>query len=211
MIVMEYFNLSENQFFWISIGLIGAIVGITLFVWIYRYLKNTAEDRRIEKIIKDESEAYTKDVVLSDGMYGYLFVDYLILMRGKIIALDVQQLGGYIFGGDQIDQWAQVENSKSNKFKNPLYRVRLLSQQVKQLISDVEIEARVLFGSQSSFPKGVPDGVFRFETFKHELNSQAKNDYLHESMSKIWEELLGILKEHKERYSQENQELKLAR
>ena len=211
MIVMEYFNLSEDEFMWVTAGLIGVVVVLTLMIWFYRYLKNTSEDRRIEKIIKEESEAYTKDVVVSDGMYGYLFADYLILMRGKIIALDVQQMAGYIFGADQIEQWAQVQNSKSSKFKNPLYRVRLLAQQITQLVKDVDIEARVLFGSTSSFPKGVPDGVFRFDTFKHELNSQAKNDYLHESMNKIWDELLQILKEHKARYSQENQELKLVR
>ncbi|NOZ54167.1 MAG: NERD domain-containing protein [Gammaproteobacteria bacterium] len=204
MLPKDFIKLSENQIIWLTLGLIAAIVLVTLVVWLVRYIKNTADDRRIEKIIKEQSEAYSRDIVISDGIYGYLFVDYLILLRGKIIAMDVQHLKGYIFGADQIEQWAQVVDNKSNKFKNPLYRVRLIGQQVNQLVKEADIEARVLFGAESSFPKGVPDGVLRMDTFKDELNNLAKNDYMHESMSKVWEELLGIAREHKQRYDLES-------
>ena len=167
-----------------GIALAGVVLAITLFIWIFRRLRFSSPDRRIEKIIKIESQEYAKDIILSDGMYGFLFVDYLVLMRGNIIALDVHHLEGYIFGADQIEQWAQVVNSKSNKFKNPLYRVRLVQQQIAQLVKDADIEARVIFGSDSTFPKGVPDGVLRFDTLRDDLNALDKNDYLAESMSK---------------------------
>jgi len=211
MLPKDLINLSENQLIWLTLVLVGAIILVTVVLWMVRYIKNTADDRHIEKIIKEQSEAYSRDVIISDGIYGYLFVDYLVLLRGKIIALDVQHLKGYIFGADQIEQWAQVVDNKSHKFKNPLYRVRLMVQQVNQLVKEADIEARVLFGAQSSFPKGVPDGVLRMDTFRGELNNLAKNDYMHESMSKIWEELLDIAKEHKMRYNLESQEVKLAK
>ncbi|WP_455208867.1 nuclease-related domain-containing protein [Kaarinaea lacus] len=207
---MELFDLTQQQMIHFGIALVGAIVVITLVVWLIRYLRNTAQDRRIAKIIKEQSEASARDIILSDGMYGYLFIDYLVLMKGKIIAMDVHHMEGYIFGAEQIEEWAQVVNSKSHKFKNPLYRVRLIVQQIKQLVPDADVEARVLFGNESSFPKGVPEGVMRFDTFREELGQLNKNDYLAQSMSKTWEELMAIAKQHKQQYIRETQEAKLA-
>ncbi|KPJ94662.1 MAG: hypothetical protein AMJ55_05975 [Gammaproteobacteria bacterium SG8_15] len=174
---MELFDLTQQQMIHFGIALAGAIVAITLLIFIVRYLRNTAQDRRIAKIIKEQSEAYAKNIVLSDGMYGYLFIDYLVLMKGKMIAMDV---------------------------------VRLIVQQIKQLVPDADVEARVLFGNESSFPKGVPEGVMRFDTFREELGQLNKNDYLAQSMSKTWEELMAIAKQHKQQYQQETQEAKVA-
>ncbi len=207
---MELFDLTQQQMIQFSIVLAVVIIGITLLIWIVRYLKNTSQDRRIAKIIKEQSEAFARNIILSDGMYGYLFADYLVLMKGKIIAMDVHHLEGYIFGADQIEEWAQVVSSKSHKFKNPLYRVRLMVQQIRQLLPRADVEARVLFGNESSFPKGVPIGVMRFDTLREELGQLNKNDYLAESMSKIWEELMQIAKQHKQQYLREVQEAKLA-
>ncbi|HEY5604224.1 MAG TPA: nuclease-related domain-containing protein [Gammaproteobacteria bacterium] len=209
---MELFDLTQQQMIHFGTALLGAVVVITLLIWIVRYLRNTAQDRRIVKIIKEQSETYAKNITLSDGIYGYLFIDYLVLMKGKIIALDVHHLEGYIFGADQIEEWAQVINSKSYKFKNPLYRVRLIVQQIKQMLPYADVDARVLFGTESSFPKGVPEGVMRFDTFREELGRLNKNDYMAESMSKIWQELMGIAKQHKQQYLRETQEArKIAR
>jgi len=205
---MELFDLTQQQMMTFGLALVGAIIAVTLVLWIVRYLRNTSQDRRIKKIIKEQSEAYARDVILSDGMYGYIFIDYLILMKGKIIAMDVHHLAGYIFGADQIEEWAQVVKSKSHKFKNPLYRVRLIVQQIKQLVDERDIEPHVLFGDESSFPKGVPDGVMRFDTFREELGQLNKNDYMAESMSKTWDELMEIAKQHKKQYLEESQEAK---
>jgi hypothetical protein len=205
---MELFDFTQQQMMTFGVALAVAIVAVTLVLWIVRYLKNTSQDRRIKKIIKEQSEAFARDVILSDGMYGYIFIDYLILMKGKIIAMDVHHLAGYIFGADQIEEWAQVVNSKSHKFKNPLYRVRLIVQQIKQLVDEEDIEAHVLFGDESTFPKGVPDGVMRFDTFREELGQLNKNDYMAESMSKTWDELMEIAKQHKKQYLEESQQAK---
>lgn len=206
---MELFDFTNQQLLKFGGALAAAVILITLIVWIVRRLKYSSPDRRIEKIIKVESQEYAKDIVLSDGMYDFLFVDYLVLMKGNIVALDVHHLEGYIFGGEQIEQWAQVKNGKSFKFKNPLYRVRLVQQQIKQLVKEADIEARVIFGSDSSFPKGIPEGVLRFETLRDDLNTLDKNDYLAESMSKTWDEIMTIAKQHKQRYQQESKNIKI--
>lgn len=176
---------------------------ILLFSWVRRRFQANSEDRKIEKTIKTNSEAYIRNVVLSDGLYGYHFVDYLILLRGKILALDVQHLHGYIFGAENIDEWAQVVNSRSNKFQNPLYRINQLVQRINTLVKGADIEGRVIFTSESSFPKGIPNGVLRMDNFKDVLSELSRNDYLHESMAKIWTELVDITKKHRMSYNQE--------
>lgn len=206
---MELFDLTQQQLTLFGAYLLGGVIAITVIIWLIRRFKYSSPDRRIEKIIKVESQDYAKNIILSDGMYDFLFIDYLVLMKGNIVAVDVHHLEGYIFGGDQIEQWAQVINGKSNKFKNPLYRVRLVQQQIKQLVKDADIEARVIFGADSSFPKGVPDGVLRFDTLREDLNMLDKNDYLAESMSKTWDEIMKIAKQHKQRYVQESKNIKI--
>lgn len=200
--------MTQQQLLTFGGALLGAVLVITLLIWLVRRIKMSSPNRRIEKMIKVASQEYAKDIILSDGMYDFLFVDYLVLLKGNIVAVDVHHMEGHIFGGDQIEQWAQVNNGKSVKFKNPLYRVRLMQQQINQLVKDAEIEARVIFGADSNFPKGVPEGVLRFDTLKEDLNMLDKNDYLAESMSKIWEEIMNIAKQHKQRYVQESKNLK---
>ena len=205
---MELFDMTQQQLLTFGGALLGAVLVITLLIWLVRRVKMSSPNRRIEKMIKVASQEYAKDIILSDGMYDFLFVDYLVLLKGNIVAVDVHHMEGHIFGGDQIEQWAQVNNGKSVKFKNPLYRVRLMQQQINQLVKDADIEARVIFGADSNFPKGVPEGVLRFDTLKEDLNMLDKNDYLAESMSKIWEEIMNIAKQHKQRYVQESKNLK---
>lgn len=206
---MELFDMTQQQMMTFGTWLLGAVVIITLLIWLIRRVRMSSPDRRIEKLIKTASQDYAKDIVLSDGMYDFLFVDYLVLLKGNIVAMDVHHLEGHIFGGDQIEQWAQVNAGKSNKFKNPLYRVRLMQQQINQLVKDADVEARVIFGADSNFPKGVPEGVLRFDSLKEDLNMLDKNDYLAESMSKTWEEIMSIAKQHKQRYQQEAKNIKV--
>ena len=179
---MELFDMTQQQLLTFGAILLGVVVLVTLLIWLVRRIKMSKPNRRIEKVIKAASQKYAKDIILSDGMYDFLFADYLVLLKGNIVAVDVHHLEGHIFGGDQIEQWAQVNNGKSNKFKNPLYRVRLMQQQINQLVKDADVEARVIFGADSNFPKGVPDGVLRFDTLREDLNTLDKNDYLAESM-----------------------------
>ena len=64
------------------------------------------------------------------GIDGFFFIDYLILLPRRILALNLQSLEGNVFGGENIELWTQVENNKSAKFKNPLEDVKLFVQQV---------------------------------------------------------------------------------
>ena len=62
---MELFDLTQQQMMTFGVALVAAIFVVTLVLWLVRYLKNTSQDRRIHKIIKEQSEAFAKEVILS--------------------------------------------------------------------------------------------------------------------------------------------------
>jgi hypothetical protein len=196
-------NLIENHTNTIIYALLGLIVLVVLIFYLLRYLKKTSDQRRIKKILAKNSKEYLKDVVLSDGINGYLFIEYLILLRGKIVAMDTRYFAGHIFGGEHIDQWTQVVDGKTSKFPNPLQCPSLFVQHVKHLINDSKIEACVLFGSKSTFPKGIPPGVFRLENLENNIETLNRDTEMRETIKKAWSQLVETAAEDKQRYLQD--------
>ncbi len=185
-------------------GMILAAVLITITVVIYvRYLRKTADVRKIEKIIREYSEAFERNVILSDGIDGYLFIDYLIPLSGEIIAMNIHKAEGYIFGGENIDLWTQVVGNKSTKFNNPIVDVNLFVQQTSNILKFDGMTACVLFGSKSEFPKGVPEGALPLASLEEYLSTQAEETPATEAANKAWEKLSALLDESRESYNRE--------
>jgi hypothetical protein len=186
---------------WISISLITLAV-IVIAYFIIR-LNKSGDDKQIEEIIKQTSNEYIKDAIISDGMYGYFFIDYLINLSGKIILIGVEHYEGYIFGGDTIDEWAQVVNNKSYKFKNPLQSYIACAQMLNDQLKGSNAIARIVFTSVSEFPKGVPESVFLMEKFQQDLETIKTNSDTYEATKPYWQEIVRLAQEHKEQYSKE--------
>lgn len=185
-----------------SIGLLAA-VSLVIIIWIIYKLRHPSDEAYVQKTIKEISEEYIKDAVLSDGLYGYHFIDYLILLPGRILVLAVQDYEGYIFGGEKIEKWAQVVNNRSFNFDNPLINTRHYIQAVQAICNDVEIINRVVFTGKSSFPKGIPSGVIELNNLKKELENLKGPVYGTNSAKPIWDRLLEYIKKEKIQYKQE--------
>ena len=198
---MTYLN-TENMpvFIGLSVAAIAIVIAVILFV---RDLRKTADSRKISTVVKKYSDAYERDVVFSDGIGGYFFIDYLVLLQGKIIALNIARVAGYVFGGDNIDLWTQVENNKSTKFKNPLDDVKLFAKLATEQLKFDGIMAKVLFDSESEFPKGVPEGVLQLANFKESMTAWAAETTAADVTKKTWDKLAALLSESRERYNKE--------
>ncbi|MEW5755844.1 MAG: nuclease-related domain-containing protein [Pseudomonadota bacterium] len=181
-----------------------AILGIALMylvsaaiAWLQRR-RGTADERQIEKLIKKHNLAYLKKATLSDGVDGYIFADYLIQLPREIITLNVLLHPGNIFGGDKLHLWTQVHHGRSTTFQNPLIQAKAFAQRCTQLIDGMPVSAYVLFGRQSRFPKGVPQGVLFLETFKSNLESFDKAAPTDPACEKAWRQLVEIAAEHQQ-------------
>lgn len=200
----QFFNQNDPVLF-ISTFIAGLLV-VGGLVYLFYHLNKASDEKVIENTIKELTDEYMKDVIISDGMYGYYFVDYLLFLSGKIIVLGVEHYEGYIFGGENIDEWAQVLNQKSYKFKNPLRSYVACAQNINDVLKGVDVEARIIFTSAGSFPKGVPKGVFQMKDFKAELN-EIKNSYTTTpDIVELWQQLKKMVNEHMGRYHTEKLE-----
>ncbi|KPJ94977.1 MAG: hypothetical protein AMJ53_03970 [Gammaproteobacteria bacterium SG8_11] len=184
---------------------VGILIAASLvaLIWLIYKLRHPSDASRVEKIVKEVSDAYVKNAVLSDGLYGYHFIDYLILLPGKILVLAVQDNEGYIFGGEKIEKWAQVVNNRSFSFDNPLINTNHYIQAVRDICHDVEIINRVVFTSKSSFPKGIPTGVIEFNNLKNELEALKGQGTVTNPVKSTWNRLLENTKQQETQYKQE--------
>lgn len=199
--ILQFIATLDPLILWPSaIAIIIAVV--VLAVVVYR-LKHPSDDKQIETIIRELGIEHLRNVIISDGVYGYHFIDYLILFPEQIMLLGVQHYEGYIFGAENIDEWAQVVNKKSYKFPNPLQNYITCAQTINSLIKDADVVARMVFTSSSEFPKGVPQGVYRMEDFKVELASLVQEKTLDSHLKTIWDALVALANEHKHQYQQE--------
>ncbi len=161
-----------------------------------RQRRSTADERQIEKLIKKHRLTHLKGATLTDGVDGYLFADYLILLPKEIIALNVLLHPGNIFGSDRLVQWTQVHNGRSTNFQNPLNQAKAFALRCTHLLDGAAVSAYVLFGRHSHFPKGVPQGVLFMETFKTQLESIGANPTTDPACEKAWQQLMELTAEH---------------
>lgn len=161
-----------------------------LMIWL-RWRRKTADERRVLKAVKAMSRTYLRDLIIPDGLDGFLAIDYLLLTPGGVLVLDVQNYGGVLFGGERIDQWTQMVGHRSYKFDNPLRQNISRVQAVKALIPDVPVKGRVVFGNNGSFPKGVPAGVSMLGGLKEDLASLFSDEQIPESWLAAWEQVVA--------------------
>jgi hypothetical protein len=198
---LQYIATIDPVILWPSIVDIVFVI-IVSGVILYR-LKHPSDDKKIDTLIRELGTEHLRDVIISDGVYGFHFIDYLILFPDQIMLLGVQHYEGYIFGAENIDEWAQVVNKKSYKFPNPLQDYITCAQTINSLIKDANVAARMVFTSSSEFPKGVPNGVYRMEDFKTALADLTRDKVQDANIKAIWGELVNLAKEHKAQYQLE--------
>ncbi len=204
---MSYNNLdqliSNGSLIWTMVGVIASVLVIVALVWFVIKTKRPIEDRLVEQSVKGNSIDYARNIVLSDGLYGYYFIDYVMLQPGKIIVMGIEHVDGYIFGSSQVEEWAQVLNKQSKNFRNPLLLVDMYIQAIQSIIVGVEIVGRVLFTSECSFPKGMPDNVINLENIDKELKKLKHNENSIEDLTEQWHILLEVAKQQKQKFIKE--------
>ena len=95
--------LQNNSLVWTIAGILASLVIVGVIIWLIIASRKPPEDRMVENIITELSQDYVRDAVLSDGLYGYYFIDYLVLLPGRIVVLGLEHLDGYIFGSEHVE------------------------------------------------------------------------------------------------------------
>jgi len=133
------------------------------------------------------------DIEIPDGVEDIVHLDCLLLTRAGLLVIDIKDYAGLIFGGESIDVWTQVLESRSYKFDNPLFQNQERVMAVKSLALGVPVSGLVLFTGDGEFPKGKPEGVCTPESLTDDMKYINEYNELSSSIVDGWEQIKRLL------------------
>ena len=132
-------------------------------------LRVTAVRRDMSRTLRVIADRLVRDVVVPDGVGGFVPVDALLLRDRKLYVLDIRDVEGAVFGSEKMDIWTAMGKRNRYQFNNPLRPMHDRVAAVKYLVPGIEVQPRILFTSRGHFPKGRPEGVQLLEEFAQPL------------------------------------------
>ncbi len=154
--------MSEVVPFWVY-PLAGAtLLTAAIVAGVRAYLSGRIVRRNQQRI---EAIAYEvlRNVLIPNGSGGQLHLNYLLLTERGLLVIDMFDIPGAVFGGDQMFQWTAIGRKLRFTFSNPQPILYDRIAAVKLLAGDVPVEGRLVFTQRGEFPKGKPKYVVRID------------------------------------------------
>lgn len=182
---------------WVFLGaaiLLGVLIGVVVTLgwrWYVRRRERLRRKRRIEAVSVD----HLRDVAVPDGSGGTLHIDYVLLTVRGVLLLDVREVVGNVFGSDPMIEWTVMHAGRRHTFANPQGPLYDRIAALKALVEDLPIEGRVMFGTGSSFPKGLPRMTIREDSLESEfpLGDRGQAEQIVATWMQDWQKLRATL------------------
>ncbi len=153
---------------WIGMGAVAALL-LACGFWGFRAYQRRARRRallaRLGRIAFDAAH----QVLVPDGMGGFIHIDHLLLTLRGVLVLDTRRVAGLIFGGDQMSDWTVMGRGHRFTFDNPQPALYDRIAAVKALVGDTPVEGRLLFSNVGKFTKGIPKWVLMLDGIEVEF------------------------------------------
>ncbi|MGH8226387.1 MAG: nuclease-related domain-containing protein [Steroidobacteraceae bacterium] len=162
-------NLLENlpPLTW---GLIAAaaVAGWGL-AWAYRWYRQRRARKALVAAVTTVAANHLVNVLVPDGMGGAFHVDFVLLTPRGAVVIDLRDVRGNVFGGDQMDAWTVMDGARRFTFANPQSGLYDRIAAVKALAADMPVEGRIVFTPAARFPKGLPKWTLMMESLRAEF------------------------------------------
>jgi hypothetical protein len=112
---------------------------------------------------------HLRNVLVPDGQGSTLHVDYLLLTARGLVVIDLRDIEGNIFGGDQMTEWTVMHRALRYTFPNPQTGLYDRIAAVRALAPDLPIEGHAVFTSSGRFPKGLPRHTLMLDSLAAEF------------------------------------------
>lgn len=154
--------MTEEVPFWVYPLAGGALLTVAIVAGVRAYLGRRVERRNQQRI---ESIAFDmlRNVLIPNGNGGQLHLNYLLLTERGLLIIDLFDIPGALFGGDQMFQWTAIGRKLRFTFSNPQPILFDRIAAVKLLAGEVPVEGRLVFTQRAEFPKGKPKYVVRID------------------------------------------------
>jgi len=181
---------------WIGIGAALLFLGAASFFGVRAFRRRS---RRRSLLARLERIAFgaAHQVLVPDGMGGFIHIDHLLLTPRGVLVLDTRRVAGLIFGGDQMSEWTVMGRGHRYTFDNPQPALYDRIAAVKAIVGDVPVEGRLLFSNVGKFTKGIPKWVLMLDGIEVEfpaLDRGTKQSAAHNPYTESWGRLVAQLR-----------------
>jgi hypothetical protein len=112
---------------------------------------------------------HLRDVLVPDGQGNALHVDFLLLTARGVIVIDLRDIAGNIFGGDQMSAWTVMHRAQRYTFVNPQTGLYDRIAAVRALAQGLPVDGRIVFTGRGRFPKGLPRHTLMLDSLPSEF------------------------------------------
>lgn len=162
------FGLTQVQLVLIAVGVL-AVALIGFFggrIWMLR----RRDARRVARVTSGAAD-FLRNVLVPDGNGGDFHLDFLLLTSRGVVVIDMRDITGNVFGGDQMTDWTVMDGPRRDTFVNPQSGLYDRIASVKAVAQDPEtpVEGRIVFTKRAKFPKGLPRFTVMLESVAAEF------------------------------------------
>jgi hypothetical protein len=165
--VDELKNLTPTA--WALIG-VALLVGIAVS-WLWRWYRQYSARKALRAAVTAAGSDHLVDMLVPDGMGGGYHVDFLLLTARGILVVDLRDVSGNIFGGDQMADWTVFDGPRRFTFPNPQSALYDRIAAVRAVAGEVPVEGRIVFTRRGRFPKGLPKWTLMVDSLRAEFPS----------------------------------------
>jgi nuclease-like protein len=137
--------------------------------WAWRSYRRYRARRALRAAVTGGAADHLANALVPDGMGGGFHVDYLLLTMRGVIVIDLRDIRGNIFGGDQMAEWTVMDGARRFTFTNPQSALYDRIAAVKAVAGDVPVEGRIVFTRRGKFPKGLPRWTLMVDALRAEF------------------------------------------
>jgi hypothetical protein len=162
--------LGLTQIQLVTIVLAAIVVALLGFFGGRAYVLKRRDRRRVARITGGAAD-FLRNVLVPDGNGGDFHLDFVLLTSRGVVVIDVRDIAGNVFGGDQMTAWTLMNGGSRSTFVNPQVGLYDRIASVKAISQDAEtpVEGRIVFTRSAKFPKGLPRFTVMLESVAAEF------------------------------------------
>ena len=160
------FGLTQVQFIALVVGVV-AVALLALLggrAWVVR----RRDARRVARVTSGAAD-YLRNVLVPDGNGGDYHLDFVLLTSRGVVVIDMRDITGNVFGGDQMTAWTLMNGPSRTTFVNPQAGLYDRIASVKAIATETPVEGRIVFTKRAKFPKGLPRFTVMLESVAAEF------------------------------------------